>query len=81
MLFAGVLSLRTNSFEPGEHDTNRQMAKETTRTSQKGQSSQDTKPSPTKPREKNSKGRRSYKPKYHKFFLLVILKKKEYVCN
>jgi len=43
MLFAGVLNSRTNSFEPGEHDTNRQMTKDTRSTSQKGQSSQDTK--------------------------------------
>jgi len=27
MLFVGVLNLRTNSFEPGEHDTNRQITK------------------------------------------------------
>jgi len=50
MLFVGVLNSRTNSFEPGKHDTNWQMTKDTTNTSQKGQSSQDTKSGPTKPR-------------------------------
>jgi len=75
MLFAGVLNSRTNSCEPGEHDTNRQMTKDTTSTSQKGQSSQDTKSGPTKPRERINKRRRSYKPEYHKFFVLVFLKK------
>jgi len=74
MLFAGVLNSRTNSFEPREHDTNRQMTKDTTSTSQKGQSSQDTKPGPTKPKKRINKRRRSYKSKYHKFFLLVFLK-------
>ena len=44
-------------------DTNRQITKDTTSTSQKGQSSQYTKPSPTNPRERISK-RRSYKPEY-----------------
>ena len=61
MLFAGVLNSRTNSFEHGEHDTNRQMTKDTTRTSQKVQSSQYTKSGPTKPRESINR-RRSYKP-------------------
>jgi len=49
------------------------MTKDTTSTSQKGQSSQDTKLGPTKPREKNITRRRNYKPKYHNFFLLVFL--------
>jgi len=42
MLFAGVLNLRTNSFQPGGHDTNQsnqQMTKDTSNTSQNGQSS------------------------------------------
>jgi len=41
MFFAGVLNLRTNSFQPrGHHDTNhnQQMTKDTSSTSQKGQS-------------------------------------------
>jgi len=55
-------------------DTNWQITKNTTSTSQKGQSSQDTKQGPTKPRERINKRRRSYKPEYQKFFLLVFLK-------
>jgi len=42
MLFAGSLNSRTNSFQPGGHDTNhnnQQMIKDTSSTSQKGQSS------------------------------------------
>ena len=42
------------------------MTKDTSNTSQKGQSSQYTKWGPTKPRESIS-GRRNYKPEYHKF--------------
>jgi len=74
MLLAGVLNSRTNSFHPGGHDTNQsnqQMTKEKSRTSQKGQSSQYTNLDPTKPRE-SINGRRSYKPEYQKFFLLVF---------
>jgi len=74
MLFVGVLNSRTNSFQPGEHDTNQsnqQMTKDTSNTSQNGQSSQYTKSNPTKPWESISR-RRSYKPKYRKFFLLVF---------
>jgi len=52
------------------------MTKDTTSTSQKGQSSLDTKPGPTNPRE-----RRSYKPKYHNFFLLVFLNDYKYDVN
>jgi len=59
----------------GPSYTNRQITKGTTSTSQKGQSSQDTKPGPTKPRERISKRKRSYKSEYQKFFLLVFLKK------
>ena len=73
MLFEGVLNSRRNSFELGEHDTNRQITKDTTSTSQKGQSSQDTRPGPTKPQERINK-KRSYKPEYQKFFRLVFLK-------
>jgi len=64
MLFAGALNSMTNSFKPGKHDTNRQITKDTTSTSQKGQSSQDTNSGPTKPRERINKKRRSYKPEY-----------------
>ena len=45
-------------------DTNRQMTKDTTRTFEKDHSSQYTKPEPTKPRERISKRRISYKRKY-----------------
>jgi len=62
-------------------DTNRQMTKDTTSTSQKGQSYQDTKSDSTKLRERISKRRRSYKPKYRKFFLLVFLNYYKYVIN
>jgi len=75
MLFAGVLNLRTNSYQPGRHDTNQsnqQMTKGISSTSQKGQPSQYTKSSPTKPQESISRRRRSYKPEYEKFFLLVF---------
>ena len=52
MLFSRVLNSRMNSFQPGGHDTNhnnQQMNKDTSSTSQKGQLSQYTKSSPTKP--------------------------------
>ena len=72
MLFAGVLNSRTNSFTPGEHDTNQQMTQATTSKSQKGRSSQHPKSGPTKPRDNISR-RRSYKLEHIKFFLLVFL--------
>ena len=75
MLFVGILNLRTNSFQPGGHDTNQsnqQMTKDTSTTSQKGQSSQYTKSGPTKPRERIIKRRESYKLEYQKFFLLFF---------
>jgi len=55
------------------------MTKDTSSTSQKGQSSQYTKSGPTKPRESISR-RRSYKPKYHKFFFLVFFAR-EKLCK
>jgi len=72
MLFAEVLNSRTNSFQSGGHDTNQsnqRMTKDKSSTSQKCQSS--TKLDPTKPRESINE-RKSYKPKYKKFFLLVF---------
>jgi len=53
------------------NQSNQQMTKDTSSTSQKGQSSQYTKLGPTKPRESISR-RRSYKPEYHKLFLMVF---------
>ena len=44
MLFARVLNSVTNSFEPREHDTNQHISKDTTNTSQNGQSSKDANP-------------------------------------
>ena len=75
MLFAGVLNSRMNSFQPGGHDTNQskqQMTKDKSSTSKKGQSSHYTKSGPIKPRGNINK-RRTYKPEYQKFFLLVFL--------
>jgi len=53
-------------------DTNPQITKDTTSNFQKGQSSQVTKPGPTKPQDNINK-RRSYKPEHLKFFLPVFL--------
>ena len=48
------------------------MTKDTSKTSQKGQSSQYTKSGPTKPRESINRRRTRYKPEYQKFILLVM---------
>jgi len=75
MLFSGVLNSRTNSFQPGGHDTNhrkQQMTKDTSSTSEKGHSSQYTNLGPTNLRESISRRRTKYKPKYQKFFLIVF---------
>ena len=56
------------------------MTKDTTSNFQKGQSSQVTKSSPTKPRDNISR-RKSYKPEHLKFFLLIFLNDYKYVVN
>ena len=75
-LFAGLLNLWTNSFAPGEHDSNPKMIKDTTSKIQKGQSCQNTKLRLTKHKDNISR-RRSHEPKHLKFFLLVFLSVEE----
>jgi len=82
MSFPRVLNSRSSSFQLEGHDTdhiNQQMTKDKARTSQIGQTSQYTKPSPTKPRESINRRRTRYKPEYQKFFLFVFPQKK--LCN
>jgi len=79
MLFAGVLNSRSNFVQLREHDTNhiiQQMAKDTTSTSQIGQSSRYIKSDPAKPQESINRRRTKYKPEYQKFFLLVFPQEK-----
>jgi len=74
MLSAGVLNLRSNSFQLGGHDTNqldKQMTKE-----QNTQSSQHARQDPTKPQKSLSRRRTRHGPKYQLLFLLVFLQDK-----
>jgi len=79
MLFVGVQNSRSNSFQLGGHDTNqidKQMNKDTTKTSQLGQSSQHPRQSPTKHQKDLNKRRIRHKPELEIFFLLVFLQDK-----
>jgi len=76
MLFTGFLNLWSNYFQLGGHDTtqiNNQMTKDTTNTSQLGQSSQHTRLDLTRPQKSHSRRRTKHGPKYQLFFILVFL--------
>jgi len=76
MLSAWVLNLSSNSFQLGGYDTtqlDKSMTKDTTNISQLGQSSQHTRPGPSKPQESLNRRRTRYGPEYLLFFFLIFL--------
>jgi len=75
MLFLEVLNSRSNPFQLGRHDTtqiDKQMTKDTTDTSQLGQSSQYTRPDPTRPQKNLNRRRTKHEPEYQLFFFLFF---------